>query len=233
MGLREDIGRDVTQILKTNWVRRDGRTIPEAEDVELGNDAVCLNGTVLYADMSDSTGLVDGYKDWFAAQIYKTYLVSACRIIRANGGEITAFDGDRVMAVFIGDNKNTSAAHTALNINSVVSQVINPAIKAQYPDTSFQISQVVGIDTSLLFVARTGIRGSNDLVWVGRAANYAAKLSNLNLPGYPTLVTQTVFDSLADSSKYGGQPRRIMWEKDTWPGKNMTIYKSSWSWSVE
>ena len=33
----------------------------------------------------------------------------------------------------------------------------------------------LGIDTSKLFVARTGIRKSNDLVWVGRAANYAAK----------------------------------------------------------
>ena len=233
MGLRQDIERDVTEILKTNWERRDGKAIPEAEDVQLGNDAVCLNGTVLYADMSDSTGLVDGYKDWFAAEIYKTYLISACRIIRASGGEITAFDGDRVMAVFMGDSKNTSAAHTALTINYVVSQVINSAIKTQYPKVSFTINQVVGIDTSPLFVARTGIRGSNDLVWVGRAANYAAKLSNLGLPGYPTLITQAVFDALADSAKYGGQPRRIMWEKDTWPGKSMTIYKSSWWWPVE
>ena len=233
MGLRQDIERDVTEILRTNWERRDGKAIPEAEDVELGNDAVCLNGTVLYADMSDSTGLVDGYKDWFAAEIYKTYLISACRIIRASGGEITAFDGDRVMAVFIGDSKNTSAARTALTINYVVSEVINSAIKAQYPNESFKINQVVGIDTSPLFVARTGIRGSNDLVWVGRAANYAAKLSNLSLPGYATLITQAVFDSLADSAKYGGQPRRIMWEKDTWPGGSMTIYKSSWWWPVD
>ena len=37
--------------------------------------------------------------------------------------------------------------------------------------------QSVGIDTSELFVARTGIRRANDLVWVGRAANHAAKLS--------------------------------------------------------
>jgi class 3 adenylate cyclase len=214
MGLRQDIGRDVT--------------VPEAEDVELGNDAVCLNGTVLYADMSDSTGLVDGYKDWFAAEIYKTYLISACRIIRANGGEITAFDGDRVMAVFIGDSKNTSAARTALTINYVVSEVINSAIKAQYPNESFKINQVVGIDTSPLFIVRTGIRGSNDLVWVGRAANYAAKLSNLSLPGYSTLITQAVFDALTDSTKYGGQPRMIMWEKDTWARGSMTIYKSSW-----
>jgi class 3 adenylate cyclase len=48
------------------------------------------------------------FKDWFAAEIYKSYLISACRIIRDNGGEITAFDGDRVMAVFIGNMKNTN-----------------------------------------------------------------------------------------------------------------------------
>jgi len=38
---------------------------------------------------------------------------------------------------------------------------------------------VVGIDTSALFVARIGVRNDNDLVWVGRAANYAAKLTEI------------------------------------------------------
>ena len=33
------------------------------------------------------------------------------------------------MAVYIGDSKNTNAVKTALQINYVVSEVINPAIK--------------------------------------------------------------------------------------------------------
>jgi hypothetical protein len=92
----------IDEILTHTWEERKGIKIPNSEDVQLGNHAVNLDGTVLYADLVDSTGLVRGYKNWFAAEIYKMYLMVASELIRNNGGYITAFDGDRVMAVFIG-----------------------------------------------------------------------------------------------------------------------------------
>jgi class 3 adenylate cyclase len=189
-----------------------------------------LEGTVLYADMADSTGLVDGYKPWFAAEIYKAYLIAACRIIRDEGGEITAFDGDRVMAVFVGTTKNSSAAKAALRINYIVKE-INSTLATSYPKTSYSLGHCIGIDTSDLLVARTGIRNSNDLVWVGRAANYAAKLSAINEPGYTIYITESVYTQLSDSSKFGGSPRKDMWESRTWKEKGVTIYRSNWWWS--
>src|SRR5207248_4620847 len=104
--------------------------------LKLNNDAVKLDATVLYADLSASTGLVDGYKQHFAAEIYKAYLHCAAKIIRSEDGVITAYDGDRVMAVFIGTSKNTSAARSALKINWAVKNIVNPALKDQYSDTS-------------------------------------------------------------------------------------------------
>jgi len=233
MSTLDDIQKEVTDILKTDWTRRDGQVVPNTDDVQLGNDAVCLKGTVLYADLADSTGLVKGYKDWFAAAVYKTYLVSACRLIRLNGGEITAFDGDRVMAVFIGDSKNSAAAKTALMINYVVQNIINKAIKEQYPNTGYQIQQSVGIDTSDLFVARAGIRGSNDLVWIGRSANYAAKLCSLREANYTSYITEEVFNFLNDQSKYGGEPKKSMWEKVMWNEQGIPVYRSSWWWKPD
>jgi hypothetical protein len=165
-----------------------------------------------------------------AAEIYKAYLVGACRIIRKNSGEITAFDGDRVMAVFIGDYKNTSAAKAALNINGFVGE-LNALIKQSYPKTGYVLRQSVGIDTSNLFVARTGIRNSNDLVWVGRAANYAAKLCALGDATYPSHITEEVFSKLNEEVKYdGSQPRKPMWEKLMWNEMGIVIYRSSWWW---
>lgn len=108
-------------------------------------------------------------KDWFAAEVYKSFLHCASIIIRDQGGEITAFDGDRVMAVFIGDNKRTSAAKSALKINYAVTPIINPEIKDKYSDIAYTMRHAVGIDISKVFIARTGVRGANDLVWVGRA----------------------------------------------------------------
>lgn len=153
------------------------------------------------------------------------------KIIRSEGGVITSYDGDRIMAVYIGDYKNTSAARTALKINFAVSQIINPAIEHQYPKDTYRVKQVVGIDTSSLYVARTGIRGSNDLVWVGRAANYAAKLTSLSAE-YPSWITSDVYSKMADAAKFSSDGRD-MWEKVTWTSMgNMTIYRSTWWWSV-
>lgn len=227
-----EIKKEIQGILKTKWNARDGRAIPDAEDIALGNDAVNLDATVLYADLVDSTNLATGFKDWFAAEIYKTYLVGACRVIQNNGGEITAFDGDRIMAVFIGDLKNSSAAKTALQISYLVLNVINPEIKNNYPNTSYQLKQAVGIDTGKLFVAKTGIRNNNDLVWVGRAPNYAAKLCDIRDGVYSSFITEDVFNRLRDDVKYGGQPRRLMWEKAIWTELGIVIYKSNWTHTI-
>lgn len=229
MKTAQEIIDEVKEVLTSSWKTRDGVEIPEPEDVQLGNHAVNLEGTVLYADMADSTALVDGFKNWFAAAVYKSYLVAACHLIRNNDGVITAFDGDRVMAVYVGSGKNSNAAKTALQINWAIRE-INTSVKTTYPTTSFQLRQSIGIDTSSLFVARTGIRNSNDLVWVGRAANYAAKLAGIADPDYSAFITESVFDKLHESSKTGGNPKRSMWERAHWPERNLTIYKSNWYW---
>lgn len=233
MSLADELKIQVNKILSTQWTTRDGTAVPAPEAVGLGNDAIKFSAaTVLYADLSDSTGMVTGQPDYFAAEVYKAFLYSAARIIRSEGGEITAYDGDRVMAVYLGGSKNTSAARSALKINYAAKNIVNPAILAQYPERTFALRHVVGIDTSSQFVARTGVRGDNDLVWVGRAANYAAKLTTLSES--TTYITGTVFDSLQEELKFNGNPRRAMWEERTWTAMNkMRIFRSNWTWSVD
>jgi len=230
MSLGEELKSEVKTILNQAWSEREGQKVPESEDLRLGNDAVKLEGTVLYADLDASTNLVDEYKPFFAAAIYKSYLHCTAKIIRSEGGVITSYDGDRIMAVYIGDYKNSSAARTALKINYAVNNIINPAIENQYKN-KYTVKQVVGIDTSPLFVARTGIRGSNDLVWVGRSANYAAKLTALS-SDYASRITESVYNKLTKSAKYSNDGESI-WEKVTWTNMgDMTIYRSTWWWEV-
>lgn len=228
MGLGDDLNSEVRKILAENWTVRSGRKVPETDDLKLGNDAVTLKGTVLYADLDHSTELVNTKSPKFAAEIYKSYLVCAARIIRSEEGAITGYDGDRIMAVFIGDGKNSVAARAGLKINFAVREIINPAIKDQYPNANYSVRQVVGIDTSDLFIARTGIRGANDLVWVGRAANYAAKLSARS--GANTQITSAVYESLNNNSKFGPQGQN-MWSQETAPGIG-AIYTSTWQCTV-
>jgi class 3 adenylate cyclase len=230
MSLADDIREEVQEILNTNWKERDGEKVPEAEEVKLGNDAVKLAGTVLYADLAESTAMVKDYENWFAAEMYKAFLLSACRIIRDEGGAITAFDGDRVMAVYIGHGKNSAAARTGLKINHAVLKIINDEVASKYEKNPFQLKHAVGIDTSDVFVARTGVRGANDLVWVGRAANYAAKLCSLRSGSYATWITDTVYASLNKDAKYGANGS-CMWDEKKWGEFDMTVYASSWIWT--
>jgi class 3 adenylate cyclase len=230
MALIDDLKKEVEQIFESTWTSREGTVVPESENIKLGNDAVELDGSILYADLTASTALVDSYTPLFAAEIYKTYLHCAAKIIRAESGSITAYDGDRIMAVYLGGSKNTSAARTALKINYAVTHIINPALKNQYPNSPYRVRQTVGIDTSKLTVARTGIRGSNDLVWVGRAANYAAKLAALSSAS-PSRITSDVYEQLHSSAKLSNGSN--MWERTLWSDMNFkTIYNSSWWWKV-
>ena len=223
MTFKTDLEKDARAIFQSTWTERERRTVPNPKDLSLGNDAVKLNATVLYADMADSTDLVDHHKHPFAAEIYKAYLRIAARIIKNEQGSITAYDGDRIMAVFLGEKKETLAVCSALKINYAVSEIINPSMKKKY-----QLKHVVGIDTSDLFVTRIGVKNDDDLVWVGRAANYAAKLCSLN-GKHSTYITRAVFQKMDNSMKYG-KDGSLVWSKDHWEKRNKMIIYGSTAW---
>jgi class 3 adenylate cyclase len=229
MSLSEEIKKEARDIFKSAWSTREGQKVPEDDDLKLTNDGVKIDGTVLYADLVESTDLVTNYGGTFAAEVYKAYLKSASRIIHQNNGTITAFDGDRVMAVFFGNFKNTEAARTALQINWAV-DAINAELKAFYKEnTDYVIRQAVGVDTGKLLVAKTGIRGSNDLVWVGTAANRAAKLCSLRERSYTSFLTSPVHKVLNKSAKFGKDDKN-MWTQLHWNDFNIDIYASNWTW---
>lgn len=231
MTLKDDLEKRVKEIFDQQWSTRDGTVVPSDESIKLTNDAVKIEATVLYADLADSTKLVDGHKDWFSAEIYKAFLHCAAKIITSEGGTITAYDGDRIMAVFLGDGKNTTAARTALKINWAAKNIVQTKKDEKYTADTYKLYHVCGLDTSDLFVAKTGIRGSNDLVWVGRAANYAAKLAARD-HNRPTWITKAVYDSLNESARVGSDGFD-MWVKSSWPEMGyIDIYSSTYWWEV-
>ena len=235
MSFATDLEAEVKRIFRQQWEKSNATIVPEASDIALEkNEAKIIDdGTVLYADLSGSTHMVQNYSPHFAAEVYRAYLYSAAQIIRNEGGVVTAYDGDRVMAVFMGDSRNSNAATTALKINHAVKNIINPAIAAQYgANIVHTVKQVVGVDRSALWVARTGVRGDNDLVWVGRAANFAAKLTDISNDD-ASFITGEVYDRLNGSAKYKTSTTTPMWRERQWSQmNNMRIYSSQWTWTL-
>lgn len=211
------------------WSVRDGRKIPEQDDLGYGKDGSKIDATILYADLVDSTGLAVGYNAWFAAAVSKAFLLSAVRIIRSNRGEIASFDGDRVMAIFFGDSQNSDAAIAALQINYAVTQIIQPHLKDKFPTTKYVPRHCVGIDRSPVTAVRAGIRGNNDLIWIGRAANYAAILSDIR-SDFSTYITRDVYTHLNSKAKLKDGKGEDKWTKTSvsFKGQSVECYRSTY-----
>ncbi|HNS40671.1 MAG TPA: adenylate/guanylate cyclase domain-containing protein, partial [Promineifilum sp.] len=92
MALLDDLKSEVTTIFRDTWEVTSGRVVPAPSSVGLGNKCIELaSATVLYADLDGSTTMVDRMKWQFSAEVYKTYLHCAAKIIKAQGGAITAY----------------------------------------------------------------------------------------------------------------------------------------------
>lgn len=229
MSFSDDLRKEVRTIFRTKWEVIEGRVIPSPEDVGLGNKAKKVDIAILYADMSGSTDLVRKYKKEYSSEIYKTFLLTCCKIIRRNGGELISFDGDRIMGAFIGNAKNSTAAKAALNIKWGITKIVQEEHDAMYTNTSNTIGYTVAVDSETHYAVRTGIRGGNDLVWIGNAANLAAKLTNHDWRPYHSIITKRVYNSLNDNSKFDANGKN-MWVSEYSDKIGETVYKSSYHW---
>jgi adenylate cyclase len=233
MALAEKLEADISTVFNATWNARDGQVIPTTEDVALSNGAVKLEAVVLYADLFHSTELATTFKYSVAAKVVRAYLSSMARLVKSNGGEVRSFDGDRVMGIFIGDGKNSAAAKCALQMQYIVQEVLRPKAEAKFPSLvkeRFKIEHCVGIAQSDVFIVRGGVRGSNDLVFIGSAPNIAAKLSELRNPPYHSYLAWQAYEKLNDASKLG--KGKNMWERREikLDGEAWTCYRSSWHW---
>ena len=132
MAIYDDIDFDINTIINTTWNRRTGNKVPSTDDVVLAGGAVELDATYLYSDLANSSKIAKQFDRRIAAKIFKSFHSAACRLIRHHGGTVLSFDGDRILAVFCGDFKNTIATKCALNINYVVTKLIRGRFECNY-----------------------------------------------------------------------------------------------------
>lgn len=231
MGLQDEVRSGIAGVLRPELDVRDGYVVPETDDLNLTNGAVKLQATYLYADLADSTGLAQGYKNWAAAKVIRCYLNAASRLIKARAGEIRSFDGDRVMGIFIGTDQETRAVKAGMNITWAIEKVIQPALDEKWKNFKWKMRHGVGIDTGEALLVRGGVRGSNDIVSIGHAPNVAAKLSERR--GYSQVfITQAVHDELSDAARYS--EREDMWTDLGWEkyGNNSyRVYGTTYMWT--
>ncbi|MEA2759322.1 MAG: adenylate cyclase [Methylobacteriaceae bacterium] len=231
MGWKESLEQSVDQILETKFEEREGRVVPTSADVT-NSEAVQIDGVFLYADLAGSAALAKNCPWSTTAKIIRAFLDVSSRLIRAYDGEIRSFDGDRVMGVFMGDQKNTYATRCAREIFYCVENIVGPKASKKFKsvtDAAIKLKCSVGVDRGTSRAVRAGIRANNDLIWIGRAPSMAAKLSDVREYPYCVFIHKDVYNKLPDSEKKEGETS--IWETRTYKfaGEEHTVYRTNWT----
>lgn len=236
MPTAQDLINAVDDFFEGDYVITNGTAIPDVEDIALGNSGREMELAMLFIDIKESTKIVGSFRRQTAAKMYKSFLYGVARIALANGGDLRSFNGDGVLVVFNGDTKVNHAVKAAMQMKYFCNKILKPKVdaymQAHKEDDDIAFSFGIGIDVGNVLIVRGGIRGSNnnDLVWVGNATNYAAKLSGLATSTYSIYITSNVYSKLNDDRKYSDGVN--MWEKVNRDDFSIYLYKTSYHWGL-
>lgn len=231
MGWKEDIEGWVDDHLNNTFDVRVGTVVPTTENVS-SKQAVELDAAFLYADLAGSSDLAR-YCPWeTTAKVIRAFLDTSTRLIRAYGGEIRSFDGDRVMGVFVGQTPRTNATKCAREIFYTVEYILGPKASRKFQSISknnIKVKCGVGVDYGKSRAVRAGIRNSNDLIWIGRPPNMAAKMSDIRKYPFCVYIHADVYGVLGDADKFVSG--KNIWEERNYALSGIThrIYRTKFT----
>lgn len=236
MTLADEIDSALANIIGADWNVTKPRDVPKSTDIVLRDGAASIDATYLYADLANSSALAQSVSPEIASRVIRMYLNMTVRILRNRGGHIRSFDGDRVMAIFMGESKNTNAFRAALAVNYYVVKRLPSLMDTAWPVVSasgWALGHGIGIDTGAAMLVRGGVRDNNDLVSVGAAPNVAAKLSDIRDLD-PIHITKRSLDRVQEDIRThaDGRDRFRSCGDHTIGGVSVGVMSSNWYWSL-
>ena len=213
------------------------RGVPEPADIPLGNQAALLTATALFIDIRQSSDITNAFRRQTAAKMLKSYFSGAVKIINANGGKVRSFNGDGMLALFLGDNRSDAAVKSAMQAKWFVQQILRPRFNALFLGNEkgrrLDFSIGCGIDDGDIYAVRIGIRGTNDVAWVGRCTNTAAKLSNVMHTPKSIGITGVAYKQLSRKATHSDADH--MWSgllSGKFGGVDRQYRTSSYRWAI-
>lgn len=187
---RDEVTDEIASILASDFEVEVVETdfVPKPDDPKItfpntdsGKQSCKLIETcILYIDIRKSTELNLSHRRSTVAKLYSAFGRSMTRTARYYGGHVRGIIGDRVMVVFDKADCFENAVKTAVLMNSVAKHILNK----QFGKNDIKCG--IGLDYGKMLVTKVGIvrRGQETssykgLVWLGRPANLASKLTDL------------------------------------------------------
>jgi adenylate cyclase len=150
----------------------------------------------------------------------KGYFDGAVRIVNSNDGQVRSFNGDGLIAIFVGGSRSSNAVRAAMQVEYFVKMVLQPKFRRYFGSNKAALGQALnfeigcGLDDGAIFAVRVGIRGTNDVAWVGRCTNTSAKLASGVTTPHNIAVTREVYARMADNHKFDSSSGKHMWSSE-------------------
>jgi adenylate cyclase len=187
---RGEIEDEIATILATDFAIEVTRTssVPHSDDPDItfpnldGRLQRCklVETAVLYVDIRKSTNLNLEHRPQTVAKLYSAFVRAMTRCAAEYRGRVRGIIGDRVMVLFNPSTAFTDAVNTAILMNTISKHVLNKHFRQN------EITCGMGIDYGPMLATKTGVRrhgyerhNYRSLVWLGRPANIASKLTDL------------------------------------------------------
>lgn len=237
---KADLEKTVGDYLAGSYETYQPRGVPESSDIPLGNKAAKLTATALFIDLRQSSDITNAFRRQTAAKMMKGYFHGAVKVINANDGLVRSFNGDGMLALFVGDFRSSNAAKAAMQVVWFVRNILRPRLERYFNSNRAALGQDLGfsigcgLDDGDIYAVRIGIRGTNDVAWVGRCTNTAAKLSNVLTEPHQIAVTREVYSRM-NNNRRTSTDGRAMWTGETagtFGGSVRTYRTSSWGWVI-
>jgi adenylate cyclase len=184
--IKEEVQGIVDSEFKVTFMET--KTVPSIDDPDITypnlvtKEQKCklIETCVLYIDIRKSTDLNLSHRRETMAKLYSSFGRAMAKTGGYYGGKVRNIIGDRVMVVFDSDNCFTNAVNTAILMNSVSTYILDK----KFPHNEVKCG--IGIDYGKMLVTKTGIikqgtenTSNKSLVWLGRPANVASKLTDI------------------------------------------------------
>ncbi len=179
--IRNLFGKYVPKRVAEKLLATDGALEPQSAEA-----------TILFVDLAGFTAMSEQMPPQEIVDILNSYFSAVVEIIEANGGVITQFQGDAILAIFnvpLPDAEH--AAHAVKASREIHSQVNGTLFSGQ------KLSCRIGINTGSVIAGNVGAQARLNYTVHGDAVNLAARLEQLNKEfGTGTLIANSTVEQI-------------------------------------
>ncbi len=238
MATNQEALSTIKQYLKESYTRATTYSVPQKGDLTFGNTVKTIDhAKVFYIDMRKSRKILADENDFWSVKIHKAFLKAVTHCVEKRGGHIRSFNGDGILAFFIGNNASSKAVRAAMDIKGFVNEINSVLINNDKNKIDFGI----GIAQGKIMIAKSGKGGDDqtkqDLIWIGIPLYVAVELSELGKSAKNIWISDNVFKSVvSEQDPYGTLKNDGEWiwyyDHKTLNNGYQKVHNTSWYFNV-